>query len=207
MEHTGSAIIHPKEYIRKDETITATDPNVSAKMCRKTPCMIWEFFPCITLLLSVWLWPWSSSWVLVRSKWELLEWECPPWKALKCFNHMEQCPSNIFITIPQRNDFPVNLRDCENDCGYCGCVLRVNGHVQFRHESVRGRVGMRIYLLGWPQVQGRKLAEACHAWFPVVPSVFLLLPRTRRSRWRAKIGHWQIPQWLQLLRSHKRTVH
>lgn len=72
MEQIGSAIIQPKAHIKMELTITPTEPNVSAKMCRKTPSMICEFppvgasppwlWPCPPW---EWLWPWSS-------------WECPP---------------------------------------------------------------------------------------------------------------------------------
>ena len=37
MEHTGSAIIQPNWWIKADEIITPTLPNVSASMCKKTP--------------------------------------------------------------------------------------------------------------------------------------------------------------------------
>ncbi len=40
MEQMGSAIIQPKDWIRREEMITPTLPRVSAKMCRKIPVCV-----------------------------------------------------------------------------------------------------------------------------------------------------------------------
>lgn len=45
IEQIGSAIIQPNKCIKTAETITPTEPKVSAKMCRKTPRMICELLP------------------------------------------------------------------------------------------------------------------------------------------------------------------
>ena len=45
MEQTGSAIIQPNICIRMADTITPTEPRVSARMWRNTPCMIWDLPP------------------------------------------------------------------------------------------------------------------------------------------------------------------
>ena len=36
---TGSQPLQPFHLVRRVETITATEPRASAKMCRKIPCM------------------------------------------------------------------------------------------------------------------------------------------------------------------------
>lgn len=54
IEQIGSAIIQPKRCMRTADMMTPTDPSVSARMCRKTPRMIWEFS-----MLRLCEWPWS----------------------------------------------------------------------------------------------------------------------------------------------------
>ncbi len=41
MEQMGSAIIQPKDWMRREEMITPTLPRVSAKMCRNIPVCVW----------------------------------------------------------------------------------------------------------------------------------------------------------------------
>lgn len=45
IEHIGSAIIQPNKCIKTADTITPTDPKVSANICKKTPRIICEFVP------------------------------------------------------------------------------------------------------------------------------------------------------------------
>ncbi len=47
MEQMGSAIIQPKDWMRREEMITPTLPRVSAKMCRNIPVCVWGCGDCV----------------------------------------------------------------------------------------------------------------------------------------------------------------
>lgn len=121
IEHTGSAIIQLKYLISNDEMITPTLPNVSAMMCRNTPCKIlFSWPPCEWPWPPPWECPWLWEWPCEPSS----PWECPwwppPWLKAKI---------PIKLTMKPRTETK-NRRSCFTSGGSANRWKSVRDHVE-----------------------------------------------------------------------------